>query len=248
MMELVDPQAIGLFKIDPPKAGKSIKTWLGKGLFAPDDLAARHAGMQLHPAYYPFWIFSGTLEIPWFCDVNIGSGRLAVWEARTGSQFENFSNVLIPGLRKISHSDLAGIEPFNLNDLVEFSPDFLAGWVALTYDQPLADASLEAREKVIKKVRPSLPGLVEPNHPKRNFSIGAGKWSGLTYKLALLPIYLGNYPFQGKRYRLLVNGQTGKVSGKKPTDTLKAVMFSVIGIILFILLIAIVSIIFNRIK
>jgi hypothetical protein len=107
---------------------------------------------------------------------------------------------------------------------------------------------LEAREKVIKKVRPSLPGLVEPNHPKRNFSIGAGKWSGLTYKLALLPIYLGNYPFQGKRYRLLVNGQTGKVSGKKPTDTLKAVMFSVIGIILFILLIAIVSIIFNRIK
>jgi hypothetical protein len=147
--------------------------------------------------------------------------------------------VLIPGLRKISKPDLAGIEPFKLNDLVDFSPDYLAGWVALTYDQPLADASLQAREKVIQKVRSALPGLVEPNRPKRNFSIGAGKWSGLTYKLALLPIYVGNYPFQGKRYRLLVNGQTGKVTGDKPVDSLKTTMIIIAGIILFIILVAI---------
>ena len=114
LMELIDPQVIGLFKVDPDKAAKSIKTWLGKGIFSPDDLAAHHSGMQLHPAYYPFWIFEGTLEIPWFCDVNVGSGKAAVWEAHTGSQFEMFENVLIPGLRKISKPELAGIEPFLL--------------------------------------------------------------------------------------------------------------------------------------
>jgi DNA-directed RNA polymerase subunit RPC12/RpoP len=239
LMELIDPQMIGLFKVDPGNAAKSIKTWLGKGMLSPDDLAAQHSGMQLHPAYYPFWVFEGTLEIPWFCDVNVGSGKAAVWEAHTGSQFEMFENVLIPGLRKISKSDLAGIEPFILNDLVDFSPDYLAGWVALTYDQPLADASLLAREKVIQKVRSTLAGLVEPNRQKRNFSIGAGKWSGLTYKLALLPIYIGNYPFQGKRYRLLINGQTGKVHGDKPVDTLKTAMIIIGGIILFIILLVI---------
>ena len=111
--------------------------------------------------------------------------------------------------------------------------------MALTYDQPLADASLQAREKIIQKVRSSLPGLVEPTHQKRNFSIGAGKWSGLTYKLALLPIFIGNYPFQGKRYRLLVNGQTGKVHGDKPVDSLKTTMVIIAGIILFIILVAI---------
>src|SRR4030042_3412706 len=233
IIELIDPQVIGLFKVDPEKAAQSIRTWLGKGLLSPDELAAQHFGMQLHPAYYPFWVFDGTLEIPWFCDVNVGSGKAAVWEAHTGSQFEMFDNVLIPGLRKMSKLDLAGIEPFNLNDLVEFSPDYLAGWVALTYDQPLADASLEAREKVIQSVRKSLPGMIEPNRPKRNFSIGAGKWSGLTYKLALLPIYIGNYPFQRKRFRLLVNGQTGKVGGEKPVDTLKTAILIFAGLILF---------------
>ncbi len=111
--------------------------------------------------------------------------------------------------------------------------------MALTYDLPLADASLKAREKVIQKIKSTLPSLVEPNHPKRNFSIGAGKWSGLTYKLALLPIYIGNYPFQGRRYRLLVNGQTGKVGGEKPVDNIKRAMIIIGGLILLAIIMAI---------
>ena len=241
LMEMVDPQVICSFKIDPKQASNNIKTWLSKGLFAPDDLALRHAGLQLHPAYYPFWIFEGTLEVPWFCDVNVGTSKLSQWEAHSGSQFEMFDDVIIPGLRKMSPIDLASIEPFNLKELVEFSPDFLAGWMALTYDLSLADASLRAREKILNKVKQTLSSQVELNHPKRNFSTGAGKWSGLTYKHALLPIYIGNYPFQGKHNRLFVNGQTGKVSGKKPVDPLKVIMLSIGGIFLLAVIVAIFS-------
>jgi DNA-directed RNA polymerase subunit RPC12/RpoP len=240
LMELVDPQGIIAFKIDPQKAGDYIRTWLSQGFLAPDDLALRHAGMQLHPAYYPFWIFSGTLEVPWFYDDNIGTSKLPQWETRNGSHFEMFNNEIIPGLRKLTSAEIAGIEPFNLEELVEFSPDYLAGWLALTYDQPLADASLRAREKVLNNVKSSLSSLVEPDHPKRNFGIGASKWSGLTYKLALLPIYIGNYPFQGKRYHLYMNGQTGKVSGNKPLDSLKVTMLSIGGFLLLVIMTVII--------
>jgi ribosomal protein S27AE len=246
LVELVDPQVIGVFKVDPEKADDLIRTWLSKGFLAPDDLAIRQAGMQLHAAYYPFWIFSGTLEIPWFYEDNLGTGKLPQWETRSGSHFENFNDMLIPGLRKLSATEIASIEPFNSNEWVEFSPDFLAGWLALTYDQPLADASLRAREKVLNNVKSDLSNLVEPDHPKRNFGTGAAKWSGLTYKLALLPIYIGNYPFQGKNYRLFVNGQTGKVSGSKPVDTLKAVMISVTGIVLLLLMLVVLYLLFNK--
>ncbi len=246
LMELVDPQVIALFKLDPKDAGELVITWLSKGILSPDDLVVRHAGMQLHPAYYPFWLFEGTLEVPWFCDVNVGSRNVSQWEAHTGSKFEMFKDILISGVRKLPPSDIAAIEPFNLSELVEFSPDFLAGWVALTYDTPLADASLRAREKVINKVKRTLASTVELNHPKRNFSTGAGKWSGLTYKLALLPIYIGNYVFQGKPYRILVNGQTGKVAGKKPVDNLKLAMYAGIGILLLIILAAIILFVFKN--
>jgi DNA-directed RNA polymerase subunit RPC12/RpoP len=240
LMELVDPQVIGLFKIDPQTAGNNVKTWLGKGFLAPDDLVAQHAGMQLHAAYYPFWIFDGALEVPWFYEANEGTSKLPRWETRSGSHFEMFKSILIPGLRKLSSSDVIGIQPFDLDSLVEFSPDFLPGWVALTYDHPLADASLKARAMVMNKVKAKLASEVDPQHAKRNFGIGAGKWSGLTYKLALLPLYVGNYAFQGKRYRLYVNGQTGKVSGDKPQDMVKVLMLSAAGLVLLILLLVVI--------
>jgi hypothetical protein len=62
--------------------------------------------------------------------------------------------------------------------------------------------------------------------------------SGLTYKLAL-PMYVGNYPFQGKRYRLVVNGQTGMVAGKKPVDTSKMILFSIAGFFLLVIILVI---------
>ncbi|NJD60951.1 MAG: hypothetical protein FIA98_16275 [Anaerolineae bacterium] len=245
LMELVDPQVIGLFKMDAQAAGNSVKAWLGKGFFAPDDLATQHAGMQLHPAYYPFWIFDGTLEAPWFYDANEGTSKLPKWETRSGSKFEMFKNVLVPGLRKLSSVDIAAIQPFNLDEMVEFSPDFLPGWVALTYDHPLADASLQAREIVIKKVKRTLASEVDPQQAKRNFSTGAGKWSGLTYKLALLPLFIGNYAYQGKRYRLYVNGQTGKVSGAKPQDMVKMVLLMATGLVLLIVILAFLFLLFR---
>ena len=196
--------------------------------------------MHLLPAYYPFWIFDGTLEVPWFCDVNVGKGSATAWEAETGTHSENFNDILIPGLRKMTQADLAGIKPFELTELIEFTHDHLEELMALAYDTPLADASLHAREMVRKQVRSALPTLVEPGHKKRNFSIGEGRWSGLTYKLALLPIYTANYFFQGKRYRLLVNGQTGKVSGNKPIDNFKLAMFVLGGVFLLVIIMVII--------
>jgi hypothetical protein len=60
---------------------------------------------------------------------------------------------------------------------------------------------------------------------KRNLLSGATNWSGLTYKHILLPLWVGTYRYRNRRYRVLVNGQTGKVSGAKPNDPLKAFGF-----------------------
>ena len=120
--------------------------------------------------------------------------------------------------------------------MVEFQPEHLAGWLALSYDIPLADASLMAREKVINKLRRSLQNRAEPGRQKRNITSGAGKWSGLTFKHALLPLWVGTYEYLGTHYQLLVNGQTGKVGGKKPTDKTKVALY-IGGVVLVIVII-----------
>jgi hypothetical protein len=54
----------------------------------------------------------------------------------------------------------------------------------------------------------------------RNFSMemdfGDERW-----RYVLLPVYLANYSYQNQSYQVMVNGQTGDVSGQRPVDWLK---------------------------
>jgi hypothetical protein len=56
--------------------------------------------------------------------------------------------------------------------------------------------------------------------------------------LVLLPVWVAAYKWDGKVFRLLVNGQTGEVVGKVPRSTLKIVIAVVVGVaaLLFFLL------------
>lgn len=241
VMELVDPQVIALPKIDIKEASRRARQWLGRGILSPDDLSEKSASaMRLQPAYYPFWTFDGTLEVSWTCEVNVGTNDRPRWEPQSGAEYELFDDVMIPGLRKMSLGEMQSVGPFNLKDLVEFKLEYLAGWNALTYDYPLDQASARAQQHVLGKVTRHLMLKVAAGRQVRNFRTGGGKWVDMTYKLLLLPLYVGNYTYQGKPYRLFVNGQTGKVAGQKPRDIVKTVMVAFgilfLGLILLLML------------
>jgi hypothetical protein len=147
-----------------------------------------------------------------------------------------FNDVLVSGVKALSERELASIEPFNLVDVEEFQPGYLAGWPAIFYDRPLSEASLLGRQKVVKQMRSQLYDVIEIGHEKRNVNIGGGSWSGMTYKHILLPIWMGTYKFQGEEYHVLVNGQTGKVGGSKPRDAVK-LLYAFLSTLMFLLLI-----------
>ena len=239
-VELIEPHAIALMKLSERQAYDQVKRWLSLGWLVPDDLTRRAGRFTLRPAYYPFWTFDGTLEVNWHCEVNEGIGRVSHWVSRSGTEFEHFDDILVPGLRRLSTQAIAAIEPFDLKDIVAFSSEFLAGWVALGYDLPLADASLRAREKVIKDLRKDLYRRVAPGLGKRNLASGGGKWSGLTFKYLLLPLWVGSFTYRGQVYRMLVNGQSGKVGGNKPRDPAKFWMIT-LGVIITVVVLVILA-------
>ena len=219
--------------MDTNLASKRIKRWLGKGFFAPDDLALLGRASNLRPVYFPFWTFDGTLEINYRCEVRIGKNR---WEQRTDVQFMNFDDVLVPGLRALSFKELDRILPFEMKSLVEFKDEQLAGWHALTYDHSLAAALLDARGLVMETANRRLTPHIETAREKRKLKLIPSGWTGLTYKHLLLPLFVGTYHYKGVEYHLLVNGQTGKVGGIKPYDQIKIGMF-LAGVGLIVLLV-----------
>jgi DNA-directed RNA polymerase subunit RPC12/RpoP len=234
--ELVEPQAIGLVSVDIQVARRQVKGWLGKGFFAPDNLLRDADALDLRLAYYPFWTFDGIFELPWSCEVNQGNSKNPHWVPLNGSEFELYDDVLIPGLSVLEDADIEALAPFHLKEVIEFKPEHLAGWPALSYDRPLSDASLLAREAVSARVRRRLSVSIEPGRQKRAVRSGSGRWSAGTFKNLLLPLWVGTYQFHGKTYRLLVNGQTGRVAGTRPRDDLKVAMVAAAGLLLVILI------------
>lgn len=235
--ELIDPQLMATIQVDAAAADRHVKNWLGRGLFAPDDLLAALSHLELRPGFYSFWTFDGTVEVRWTCEVNEGHGDNARWVPRSGVEMRFFDDVLVPGVKALEMSEVESIAPFNLKDLAPFKPELVAGWPTLIYDRSLNDASLLGREQVVKGVRRLLPSTIEPGREKRNISSGGGSWSGMTYKHLLLPVWIGTYLYRGKEYHLLINGQTGKVGGKKPLDKVKLI-FAILTTALLLLLLA----------
>jgi DNA-directed RNA polymerase subunit RPC12/RpoP len=221
---LIDPQAIAVMQIDEKEAIRRVQSWFGRGWFAPDNLTKAAKKRILHPAYYPFWTFDGTLELHWSCEVNESNSKYQTWVSRNGVECEIFNDVLVPGLQRLHFRDLRKLGPYNLMDVIEFKPEILAGWPALTYDVPLAKASLLAREQVVQEVRRFLSDRVLPGQQKRGLQTGGVNWSDMTFKNVLLPLWIGTYHYQGKEYKVYVNGQTGKVIGEKPRDWLKTAL------------------------
>ena len=84
--------------------------------------------------------------------------------------------------------------------------------------------SRREREDAAKKLRKQ--GV--PDQKVTQIQLTRPEYSGQTFQLLLLPIWVGNYQYQGKTYRVLANGQTGQVAGDRPVDSLKVILMLVL--------------------
>lgn len=234
--ELLPVQAIIPMAFEAERAQQLFRAWLGRGFFAPDDLKQLSTRTGLHPAYAPFWIFNATLMAHWRGQVQEGSGRARRWVWRTGDRTFFFDNFLVPGLKALPAQLLRAVQNFDLSKLLLYKPEYLAEWPAALYDHSLTEASLDSREAMIAEAKRQLQTKAAPGQSIIDLSVTSSDFSGQTYKLALLPLWIGAYAYRGQTYRVLMNGQTGAVAGDKPRDPVKVTLaiVALIAMLIFI--------------
>ncbi len=227
------PRFLIPFKIQPDSLRSSVTTWLGKGWYHPKELAASSVLERFAGVYLPFWTFDTQIASNWKAEVGherqeryYDSGAKE-WRSRTvidwrweNGQVElDIDDYLINASANISQLILSHVLPFDLNQLVAYQADFLAGLQAKGYDLNLPDAWEQAKAALREDAHKACMRDTGSSHV-RNFSMVAD-FGEETWRYILLPVYLSTYLFQEKIYQVMVNGQTGAIAGQKPVSWTK---------------------------
>jgi hypothetical protein len=160
------------------------------------------------------------------------------WTGRSGTVARSFDDVLVRGTNHIAHESQDKLEPWPIEHVVAYQPEYLAGFSALRYDvEPqagLATAQGLMSHVIDDDCRHDIGGDEQRVHQVDT------RYSNVTYKLLLIPIWVVCYLYAGKTWRVLVNGRTGEVVGDRPYSTTKiaaavlAALVAIVGVIVWI--------------
>lgn len=260
------PEFVIGFAFTPEEAQEKFRQWLHDGnWFRPSDLVLQARTEQFKGVYLPFWSFSMLAESVWRSNIGMhwyrtetyrttdAKGRTVTrtrqvqeteWFPLAGRHHHYYSGYLVSASKGLSQREADLIMPYHLPAARRYEPYFLAGWISEEYsidrDQALITCQEEFRRREKRNVAAFQPGDTHSlQHVETTFSnINSDLW--------FIPVYLLHYRYQGKRYKVLINGQTGKLYGDKPLSTTKIMLAvgAVIGVI--VLVVGVIALLASR--
>lgn len=243
---IIQPSGMIPFKVDRQQSISIFKTWLGKGWWAPRDLQQFARPDALHGIYLPFWTYDAQTNSAWsgyggryyyeteYYTDSQGKRqskqvRKTEWIYRSGTYDHFFDDILIGGATELSQSEYESIFPYQLEELVNFDAKYLSGWKADVYDIAVNDGYEKAEAMMKDTIYDACAELCRIDTYK-NLEVNTS-YSDQTYKHILLPLWLCTYAYKKKNYHFLINGQTGKIHGKKPVSAAKIILVILIALL-----------------
>ncbi len=219
--ELVAPGQVIPFKVDAGAAMSALRDWLDElRLKAPAHVTRGHG------LYLPAWSFTIDGQVDYHYQVKVGRNDWTgqeEWEQRDDLDLLDTRDLLIAASPRLPEACRPALLDYDLQELAPYSDHYLANWPAETYQETVSAASLEARQRVFKAVQDRVKTKLLFNQV-RNLSFSSLGIIIETYNLVLLPAWLANYSVQEKRYEVMVNGQTGSVTGARPPSGLAGLL------------------------
>lgn len=235
--DLIAPEAVLPFKLQLLRVRVQARTWLTKQRFRPGDLDEKASFHAPQAVYLPYWAFDITGSLAWRAEFRDrrDEDRGSQWFVESGAYPVAEYDVLVaatPTLPEELARELA--EGFDLKELKPYAPEVLAGWPAEVYQVPLVEASVAAREVAFQRTKVRMEADVDrvksTYGEMQNLSWSTAGMAAVAYKLLLLPVWSTEYVYEGKRFPVAVNGQTGVVCGQVPRSGVQRFLGGLFGV------------------
>lgn len=237
---VLQPERVVPLVINREQANNLLRRWLGTGFWRPGDLAMRAKVVAMTPVYVPYWVFSADTHTFWTADTNrTPPGARSNWYPISGEHHGHHDGLLIGASSVLTAKETYDLCPFDLSravppDQVDLNSITVEQFtVPRKYARPLARQGLEALER-----EACIANYIGPGN--RNVKVNV-RIANLRSEPILLPVWIMAYHYGEGTFRFLINGQTGKVTGKAPVSKAKiagAVVFAILILLLLILVMA----------
>jgi hypothetical protein len=245
------PQYVLPFTLDKDASVAKVREWLGDSFFAPGDLKNRSALDRGQGTYVPFWRFDADCDSDWEGEVSRTQTRQVArsftnadgktetrmedeqyktWHPRNGSH-RGHHRTFVCASQGLTQDEADKLMPFPEEGMRTFSTDLLVGYSSEEpgIDERGAWESGEARIREMERAECA----TEVERLTRVETRLSNRQSAVCY----LPVWLYNYKYDGKQYRVLVNGHTGEIVGDRPVSKLK--IWLTVGAVVLVVLVVV---------
>lgn len=220
------PKKIIPFSVTRGDAIQSVRDRFSRGFFIPEELKNFEVE-RMTGIYVPFWLYS----IKYYDKQKLlgKSGKQTNTYYREAET--SFVNLTIDASANFANYSSQQLEPYNMYELKDFHPGYLSGFYADKYDQNsevLSELAIVRCKKLFdEEVKKSINAssiTIKESNPLSTL---------LSQTYAMLPAWFLTIRYKDEPYTILINGQTGKLTGAVPMKKQKIIL---VFIIIFILL------------
>ena len=217
------PKYVIPFEVSRKEMEQKFREWAKKGHFTPKEFSRQSTIDKITGLYAPYWMFDYHVDA--FLNAHctkIHRERKKDTEYIYTDHFDvirevgiDYNKLPLDASKRLNNDMMDKLEPFDYNDLKEFSMQYLSGFQSEKYDETSSDLKERGRRRIKKyaseKARETIGSYSTIDVVKEQIDI---KEKNIDY--ALMPVWILNYRYQGKIYTFALNGQTGKIVGNRP--------------------------------
>ena len=220
------PDYVIPFKLDKKAAKAALMNhYKGKRLLPKVFQTENHID-EVKGIYVPFWLFDTDAD----ANIRYKATRVRHWSDSQYNYTETshyaivrqgtlaFAHVPVDGSTKMDDALMESLEPFHFQDAVDFQTAYLSGYFADKYDVTAEESVTRANQRIEVSTQEHFAATVQGYTTVLPVDTAIGLKNG-SAKYALLPVWLLNTTWKGKKYTFAMNGQTGKMVGDLPMDT-----------------------------
>lgn len=228
---VLKPDYILPFRLDKAAAVAALKGRYRGKFFLPKTFSEENQIQKLQGIYVPFWLYDGqAVGDASFAATSTTVHRQGDYRVYTTRHYRvsrsgrvRFEKIPADASKKMPDDYMDAIEPFDYQELKDFSTAYLPGYLADRYDVSAEECAGRAKQRaeqtLLQALERDVTGYDTRTLTGRRIHVEQGK-----IHYALLPVWLLNTKWRGKDFLFAMNGQTGRLVGDLPIDWKKAAL------------------------